>query len=176
MYAPTQQDLAEYQKWLALAGAALLAGLMPKAPDVLVGAGPAHDTPDEHGFVALINCTNPDYRTKRVDVKEVADSLPPGSVARYSAELNLGVAQGRWNSGQVGGGGWFGVCCAIEAYQNDASGATDYRITSPEVDIPNSMSFPPIFKDGFNLGTVAGLTAYLDTLKPATAGPPFPHP
>lgn len=149
------------------AGAALATLGQKTAPAALT------DTPDSNGAFGLLGVTNPGYAGQRFIFKKGADSLPPGSLARGTAEINEGLAQARYNTGSVMLPGLSAVEC--EQYDDESTGLPGFRVkfTGPNMDptnIPNVTAVPPVVYHGFDLSTARGLTDLLNWLPVPSVG------
>jgi hypothetical protein len=161
-----RSQLFEYVAGLSedQAGAALAAlNATPAAVSV-------SDTPDGNGCVGLPNVKNRGFATVRFPVKKIADALPPGSLARATAEIALGEAQGSYNIFRAVRSYPVYEC---EQYVDDTTGMPGFRLktvgpNNDPVAIPGAAVFPPVVVHGFDLGTAQGLSDYLDWVAPSS--------
>lgn len=157
-----RSDLFDYVASLSedAAGAALVKLGAKPAPAVRL-----YDTPDANGCVQLLHVTNPSWANQRMPVKEVADALPPGSLARATAETALHEAHTTYDiEFHAVRPGPVNEC---ESYIDETTGLPGFRekTSGPNgenVAIPGLCVFPPVVEHGFNLATAQGLTDFLN--------------
>jgi hypothetical protein len=162
-----RSKLFEYVAGLSedAAGAALV---KIGATDPVPAELPLTDDPDANGAVAMPNVTNASWSPlsgARFIFKEIADSLPPGSLQRATAEINEGEAMSRWNLGVKALPGFAANEC--EQYADQMTGLPGFRVkpVGPNGDpanIPHVTAVPPVTFHGFNLATAQGLTDFLN--------------
>lgn len=158
------------------AGAALVKLGAATAPPSL------SDTPDgSNGSVALGLVTNPSWTKTRIVVKRIADALPPGTLARATAEIALSQAQAGYNIFRALRSYPVYEC---EQYLDQQTGLPGFRnkLTGPNNDqlipIAGVCVFPPVVEHGFDLSGEQGLTDFLNWVPPSSTGnnPDFsPH-
>lgn len=141
------------------------------------GARPptAPPPPADDGFYKLPNITNTDYQTIRHQVAEKTRTLSAGTFTRGSAQANLDLANNRYRVSLQ----FIGVGEVVEQYDDATTGAPAWRLVKPVQNIDGTVTWPDVIHLGFNLGTDAGVIAWVNQLAVRTtnAGTDFgpPH-
>jgi hypothetical protein len=168
-----RSDLFEYVSALTEEAAGAVLAKLGAAPASTVALTDTFD--GNNGSFAMLQVTNPSWSTSvaRFIFKNGSDSLPPGSLARATAEINEIEAMSRYNSFSIPAIPGF-TAHECEQCQDETTGLPGFRIkregvNNIPVSIPHVFAVPPIVWHGFDLRTAQGLTDCLNWLPPSSS-------